>query len=297
MNGTPDLNLLPLFVAVAETWSMSAAARALELPKSSVSRGIAALEASLKVQLFHRTTRKVALTTAGTAFYERVKPVVASLKDITGSLPEQEAEPAGELRISAPMDLALTVLPSVVAQFATRHPGVQLDVRPSNRVVDLVAEGYDAALRMGGTLADSTLRVRKIAQLEIGLFASASYVARKGQPRSPNDACDHDWVVLAQMKMPGSMARHKKPKLLTDDVMFALGAIREGRGIGLLPAFLTRDDVATGRLLRVVPKWDQRGSTLFFVHPQTEHVPRKVAAFRDFVLTYFNALPLTSAGQ
>src|SRR6187401_572668 len=105
MGGTPDLNLLPLFVAVAETGNMSAAARKLGWPKSSVSRGVAALEQALGVQLFHRTTRNVGLTTAGSAFYEKARPMVAGLRELTGHLAEQEKEPAGELRVTMPMDI------------------------------------------------------------------------------------------------------------------------------------------------------------------------------------------------
>src|SRR5690349_20373697 len=108
MPSTPDFNLLPIFVAVAETSSMSEAARRLGLPKSTVSRGVAALEASLGVQLFHRTTRQVSLTTAGTEFFEKAQPLVTAFKDLTGSLAEQEDEPSGVLRVTAAVDLGLT---------------------------------------------------------------------------------------------------------------------------------------------------------------------------------------------
>ncbi|MDQ3264129.1 MAG: LysR family transcriptional regulator [Myxococcota bacterium] len=291
MSRKPDLNLLPVFVAVAETWSISAAARRLELPKSSVSRGIASLESALGVQLFHRTTRKVALTTAGTAFYEKARPIVASLRDLTGSLPEQEDEPSGELRITCPVDMGLNLLPAIVAGFSTRHPGVVLDVRPTNRFVDLVGEGFDAGLRVAQKLADSGLMARKISALEAGLYASPTYVARRGQPRNASEAGTHDWIVLRQMKV-SQIGILTHPRLFTDDLLFAHRAVREGLGLCILPTFLAKEDVAAGLLVRVMPSWVQPAGNLYFVYPRTEHVPRKVTAFRDFLLAYLGANPL-----
>lgn len=294
MPGTPDLNLLPLFVTVAETASMSAAARKLGLPKSSVSRGIAGLEASLGVQLFHRTTRNVALTTAGSAFYEKARPLVASLRTLTGSLPEQEAEPSGDLRISAPVDMGLTFLPILAARFSARYPAVTLDIRLANRRVDLVAEGFDAALRVSSKLADSTLVARKVSGVDMALYASPNYVARRGQPRAPEDTGSHDWVLVQSMKVPPPLAAPRKARLVTDDLMFAHRSIREGLGMGVLPAFLARPDVTSGRLIRVLPRWTQHGGNLYFVHPHAERVPRKVAAFRDFLLDFVGTHPLAS---
>jgi DNA-binding transcriptional LysR family regulator len=294
MGGTPNLNLLPLFVAVAETSSMSASARRLGLPKSSVSRAVATLEADLGVRLFHRTTRNVALTTAGAAFYEKARPLVLALQKLGDSLPEQEAEPSGELRITAPVDLGVTVLPPLIARFLARHPAVVLDVRVSNRRVDLVADGFDAALRMGGRMADSTLIARKVCSAETALYASPSYLARRGTPRTPQDAAEHDWVLFSLIKLAAPFKAPSKRRLVTDDLMFLHRCLREGLGLGILPTFLARQDVTSGTLVRVLPRWSQRGAALHFVHPHAEHVPRKVAAFRDFLLAYFAEQPLVT---
>jgi DNA-binding transcriptional LysR family regulator len=249
------------------------------------------------VQLFHRTTRNVALTTAGMAFYEKARPLVASLRELTGSLPEQEAEPSGELRITAPVDMGLTFLPMLAARFSTRYPAVILDIRLTNRTVDLVAEGFDAALRVSTRLVGSTLVARKLSALEVGLYAAPTYVARRGQPRAPEDTGSHDWVVFHALKLPPPLAAPKKARLMTDDLMFAHRAIREGLGIGLIPAFLAREDVSSGKLIRILPRWAQRSGNLFFVHPHAEHVPRKVAAFRDFLLDYLTESPLSSKAE
>ena len=294
MGGTPDLNLLPMFVAVAETWSMSDAARKLGIPKSSVSRGVSALEAALGVQLFHRTTRKLALTTAGTAFYERVRPVLVTLQEVAGSLPEQEAEPAGELRLTAPVDLALVWLAPLLAAFATRYPGIRLDVRPMNRLVDLVGEGFDVALRVSGRLADSSLVARRLSGMDMAVYAAPTYLARRGIPRTPGDAATHEWLAHPSTRMLPEPLASVTPRLASDDLLFIHRAIREGMGLGALPVFIARDDVARGRLVRVLPGLSFPTGNLYFVYPQTEHVPRKVAAFRDFVLAYLAANPLVS---
>src|SRR5262245_8314866 len=169
-----DLNLLPLFSIVAETSSFADAARKLGVPRSSVSRGVAALESALGVHLFNRTTRKVALSTAGAAFHERIAPQLAGLQQALGSLPERDELPSGELRLTAPPDIGVTVLPEVMAGFAARYPAIKVDLRLEWRMVDVVAEGFDVALRIkpGGRLADSSLVARRLSALDVGLYAS-----------------------------------------------------------------------------------------------------------------------------
>ena len=157
-----DLNLLTVFDAVARTASFSAAARELRLPKSSVSRAIARLEAELGVQLLFRTTRQVSLSAAGTAFHDRLAPLLRSLRAAVGELPEREEEPSGTLRVTAPVDLGVLFLAEMVTRYTARYPGVSVDLHLTGRVVDLVGEGFDVALRVAGRLADSTLVARNL---------------------------------------------------------------------------------------------------------------------------------------
>lgn len=287
-----DLNHLPLFVAVAETGSMSDTARRLGVPKSSVSRGVAALEAALGVQLFHRTTRKVTLTTAGTAFLERARRALALVREATETLPEQEAEPSGVLRLTAPVDLGLTLLADVVAQFQARYPGVRLDVRLSNREEDLVAEGFDLALRIARRLKDSTLVARRLGTLEFRLYASPAYLARRPAPRSLEELDEHGWLAMRGVTL---LAPAPEPVLLTDDMTFLLQATRAGVGVAALPAFLAQPEVSAGRLARVLPRWGAPGGGLWLVHPKTAHPPRKVTAFRDFLVEFLATRPLGPA--
>lgn len=290
MSGTVDLNQLPLFVAVADAASMSEAARRLNLPKSSVSRGIAALEEALGVQLFHRTTRQVKLTTAGANFYEKTAPLVSMVRDATHNLPEQDGTPSGVLRITAPPDLGFTVLPELFSRFALRYPDVTLDVRLSNRLENLVAEGFDVALRIARKLQDSTLVARKLSGLDLRLYASPTYLSRRGTPKSVEELEGHDFVVFRTLA--GELPKNIKVKVQTDDVFFASQAVRTGIGIGALPSFLTRGDVESGAVVSVLPKWTKEAGSLFFVHPRTQHVPRKVTAFRDFLLEHLRHHPL-----
>lgn len=293
-----DLNLLTLFVTVADASSFSAAAERMGLPRSSVSRNVAALEAALGVQLFHRTTRQVALSTAGQALYERVAPQLAALQQSLVSLPEREEQPSGELRVTAPNDMGATFLPDAIARFSARYPAVQVDVRLTNRIVDLVAEGFDVALRIagGGQLADSSLMARRLSELDSQVFASPSYLARQGHPRAPEDTADHDWVVFRSVPVPPPplAAPRNRPRIVADDMLFVREAVRAGCGLGLLPSFLAQEDVAAGRLVRVLPRTAQTVGALYLVHPPSQHVPKKITAFRDFLLEFLAAHPLRS---
>jgi DNA-binding transcriptional LysR family regulator len=292
-----DLNLLGLFVAVAETGSFSKAARKLGLPKSSVSRGVASLEASVGTQLLHRTTRQVSLSTAGASLYERTAPLLASLKEAVGTLPEREEAPSGELRLTAPHDMGATFLPEVIARFTARYASVRIDCRLTNRNVDLVAEGFDLALRASGSkLADSSLRVRRLGTLDVQLYASPMYLARRGTPRAPEDLAQHDLVAFRGLKFLGELGLPEKhARVLADDMLFIRETVKAGSGIAALPTFLAQADVTSGQLVRVLPRYTQPSTSLVMLYPRTQHVPRKVLAFRDFLLEFLNGRPLSAA--
>lgn len=291
-----ELDLLNVFVAVAETGSFSDAAERLAMPKSSVSRGIARLEASLGAQLLHRTTRNVGLTTAGAALFERVSPLVASLRAAVGSLPEQQEAPSGTLRVSTATDLATAWLGELLPRFTLRHPDVQLDVRLSNEFVDLVREGYDVALRISTKpLRDSTLVARRLATLELQLFASPAYLARRGTPRTLEDLEQHDFVGPPRARIPPGLRLPKgNPRIATNELSFVREVLQGGGGVGFLPTFLAHDALADGTLVRVVPKYALATGTLYFVHPQMQHVPAKITAFRDFLVEQLALRPLAA---
>jgi DNA-binding transcriptional LysR family regulator len=291
-----DLNLLTVFQAVAESSSFSSAAARLGVERSSVSRSVAKLERSLGVQLLSRTTRSLALTTAGAALYANVKPQLDGLKDALGTLPEQEEQASGLLRVTAAVDVGAMVLAPAAPGFLLRYPGIQVEARLTNTRLDLVAEGLDAALRVAMTkLADSTLVARKIAQLEAGLYGSPEYLARVGTPRAPDDLAQHDWVNFRDFEPPPPCDKVKlRPRLVADDLFFMAAALRAGAGVGMLPSFVVEPDVAAGRLVRVLPRVGLAVGALYLVHPPAQHVPRKVLAFRDYLREYLARNPLAA---
>jgi DNA-binding transcriptional LysR family regulator len=300
---TPDLNHLSVFVAVAQTGSFTGAAKKLGVPKSTVSRAIAALEDAMDVRLIHRTTRKVSLSTTGSAVYERVAPALSTLQTSLGNLPELEDAPSGDLRITAAIDFGATVLAELVTRFTARYPAVRVDVWLSNRVVDLVAEGFDLAFRVSTSarLKDSSLTMQKASPLALQLFASPSYLARRGTPRAPGELAGHDWVVYrgagALRLESGSEVATVAPAaghIQCDDMFFTRSALRAGAGIGMLPSFVVDEDLASGQLVRVLSRWDMRSGYLWIAAPGGKHPPRKVAAFRSFALEALRSRPLVT---
>jgi DNA-binding transcriptional LysR family regulator len=286
-----NLNLLTTFEAVARTGGFTTAARELGQPKSSVSRGVSRLEADLGVQLLFRTTRQVSLTAAGTALYDRLTPLLASVRTALTDVPEREEQPSGTLRVTAPVDLGVLLLAEVVTRYTARYPAVSVDLSLTGRVVDLVAEGFDVALRVAPSLKDSTLTVRKAAVLPFRLYASPLYLARRGTPRSEADLASHEQVIFRsgpqKLRAPsaGAAARVAAPaRIVCDDLLFVRDAVRSGAGLGFLPSLLAEPDVAAGSLVRVLPRLEHAAGTLHIVSPAARHVPRKVTAFRDLVL-------------
>jgi DNA-binding transcriptional LysR family regulator len=292
-----DLNLLSAFVVVAEASSFSAAAKKLGVMRSSVSRSVAALEQQLGVQLFSRTTRQVSMTSAGRTLYAKVAPHLASLGDAVSTLPEREELPSGTVCISAPYDIGALLLPAVLAAFSLRYPGVQLDMRLSNRTIDLVSEGFDVALRvLRPRRGDSPLVARKLTDIEMNAFGSPMYLARAGTPRSVEEAANHTWVSFTERKFVGALAplAKVKPRWTGDDFVFVGNAVVAGIGLGLLPTFLVRDHIAAGTVVRVLPRVSVIAGSLYLVYPPTRQLPRKVSALRDFLVEHFAANPLTT---
>jgi DNA-binding transcriptional LysR family regulator len=282
---TLDLGLLSMFAAVAETSSFSAAAQRLGLTKGTVSRGISRLEATLGVELVHRTTRSVALSTAGSALYEKTAPQLLSLHRSVLNLPEGDGRPAGELRMAAPADFGATVLPEVIARYTARYPDVRVDLTLTSRHVDLVREGLDLAIRASLVrLEDSSLTMRRLTRAEGFAYAAPAYLARRGTPRSPGDPA-HDWVLVRDARPRDlGLPENIRPRLVCDDFVFARDALRAGTGVGLLPSFLGEPCVGTGELVRVLPELRVSGEGYVLLYPTSGHVPRKVTAFRDLLV-------------
>jgi DNA-binding transcriptional LysR family regulator len=298
-----DLNHVTAFVRVVQDGSFTAAAKALGLPKSSVSRSVAQLEQDLGVRLLHRTTRKLHLTDAGTAFHNRVSRALADIEEATSAASDLQNELRGPVRITAPVDLGVWAVASIVARFVRRHPDVKVEVRLTSRVVDLVGEGFDLAVR-AGPLRDESLIARRVGGLELRLFASSRYVARRGVPRTLAELDDHDCVLLrtdtgtlAWELMRGTtdppetvIVQPKRTAILANDISFLKKAILAGGGIALLPEFFTGREEHSKKLVRILPEWRMPGSNLHVAYPSARYVPQRVIVFRDFLVKELGSL-------
>lgn len=295
-----DLNLLKYFFQVAETGNFSSAARKLDLPLSSVSRGIAKLEEELDMQLFTRTTRRVTLTAEAGELYNRLAPLLLSVQREIDSVPAHSEEPAGDLRITAPVEFGQSFLADAVARFLIRFPAVRVDVLLTNQVIDLVADKVDLALRIAGAvMQDSSLVAKRLSPFRGNLYASRTYVARKGTPKQGDDLCKFDWVeftgfnrsVLKRLN-PGKTKLDTKGRVSSNDLLYCRDLMVAGAGIGILPTFLADPLVTAGKLVAVMPKQQLPSGYLWLVRPGTRHVPPKVSAFRDFIIGYLGERPL-----
>lgn len=289
-----DLNHVAAFVRVVQDGSFTAAARALGLPKSSVSRSVAQLEQDLGVRLLHRTTRKLHLTDAGTSFHARVSRALTDIDEATSAASDLQRELRGSVRVSAPLDLGVFAVAPIVARFVRRHPGVNVEVRLASRIVDLVAEGFDLAVR-AGTVRDESLIARRVGPIDLGLYASSRYIARRGAPKTMDELEAHDTLVLRTDS--GSMSwkltsgsgeeRTVEPRgaISADDISFMKKAVLAGGGIALLPTFFVAREEEAGKLVRVLPDWRLNGgSGLHVVYPSARYVPQRVVAFRDYLV-------------
>ncbi|MBW2460009.1 MAG: LysR family transcriptional regulator [Deltaproteobacteria bacterium] len=288
MRGTVDLALVPAFVEVVRQGSFTKAAKALGLPKSTVSRHVTKLEEGLGAPLLVRTTRSLRLTEEGDVFYARVSTAIESVEEAARAVASQHEVPRGLLRISVPSDYDR--MGPVLASFVARYPEVSVEVNVSGEQVDLVAEGYDLAIR-AGRLADSSLIARKITTVEFQLFASLEYLAAHGEPRTVADLATHDCVLFkgrhgaARWTLEGPDGAEDVDvggRVSVDDLVFVRAAVVAGLGVGFVPSGFFSED--QGVVRRVLPAYGRSFGAVYVVYPGSRHVPAKVRAFRDHVL-------------
>ncbi len=293
MSESLDANDLLLFARVAESGSFSRAAERLAMPKSTVSRRIAALEQRLGERLLQRTTRRLRLTEWGEAVLGHARELAAGVDDVIALASHRQERPTGRLRVTMPGDLADQVLAPAIARFVVRHPAVALELDLSPRRVDLVAEGFDLAIRMGTLPDDSSLVARRIAQFRIGLFASAQYLERSGAIDDPErlrtlhglmlparDGDERSWVLTRDVD---GERWHGRPASVTcansPDLLVAL-AVR-GAGVTSVADFYVDAQVRDGALVRVLPDWSLPSETAWGVYPGRRLLPSRTRAFLD----------------
>jgi DNA-binding transcriptional LysR family regulator len=285
-----DLEDLRTFVEVADAGGLTPAARRLGLSKSIVSRRLVRLEEELGVQLLSRTTRGAALTEAGATFREHAARVAAELDAARETL-SPDGDVRGRLRISAPLSFGPTHLAPVLAELARRHPELQVHAAYADRFVDLVGEGFDAAVRVG-YLSDSNLVVRRIAPIRGKFVASPAYVEAHGAPKTPEDLVHHE--ALMQGTEPWRLMSNGKAatvrvhgRFKADNGAALVAAALAGIGISMVPDFLTDAHIASGALVPVLVDHPPPEAGLFVLRPPGDFPPRKVRALIEILVEWF----------
>ena len=278
-----DLDGIAVFVKVVQAGSFSAAARRLGIPNTTVSAKVARLEKRLGVTLIQRTTRKLHVTPAGRAYFERCMRGLEQIETAEAEVTVASGEPRGLLRITAPGDVAHGVLPRLIDTYLERYPQVSVEVVVANRVLDLVAEGIHLGIR-AAALRDSTLVARRFMNVTGGLWASKAYLHQHGVPKTPAQLEAHQCIVFprfaARTALTDGRARAALPakgRLAVDDLETIRELAVQGRGIAMLTDYLA----AGAALVRVLPKWTWMSGALSFVYPGQRFVPANVRAFID----------------
>ncbi|WP_159982402.1 MULTISPECIES: LysR family transcriptional regulator [unclassified Novosphingobium] len=288
---------LTVFVAVAEAGSFASAGRHLGVSASAIGKSIARLEERVAVRLFHRSTRSIALTSEGSRFLERARRILAEIEAAEQELGEAAARPGGRLRISLPM--LGEPFSTTFAAFAKAYPEILLDAVFTDRMVDVVEEGFDAVLRTG-EIADSGLTARRLGSFRMMLVASPAYLADVPAPRHTTDLAAQrcivfrfsetgrfqPWLLAAD---EGLVAIEPKPAILCSSLEGRLGLARAGAGIAYLPDFTVRDDLAAGTLVPVLDTHTTYSNSVRLLWAAGRHMPPKLRAFVDFLTAH---LPL-----
>jgi DNA-binding transcriptional LysR family regulator len=288
-----DLNDLRIFEGVAALRSFSAAARVLELPKSSVSRSIARLERELGTRLLQRTTREVVLTEAGNLLRTRCVDILTSIGEAIALVGGFASAPRGLLRVSAGAGFGVHVMGLVLPQFLERYPEIDVSLRLGNRSIDLLGDGIDVAVHMG-PLADSQLIASRLGSMERYLCAAPAYLERRGTPRTIEELRDHD-----RIETPGDNGRlrswvfsnetgqtvrfEEKPRVSVNDAVTIYRLIVNGGGIGVLSGFVCGPDFREGRLVQLLPEWKMPALEVNIVFPSGRTLSQTVRAFIDFL--------------
>jgi DNA-binding transcriptional LysR family regulator len=288
------LDDISLFIRVVEKASFAAVAEELGMQRSSISRAVARLEEALGTRLLQRTTRKLALTDAGQVFFEQVRKAMSGVDDAVNSVREFGSAPRGNVRMTAPPDAEQIGLVDALTTFIAKYPAIHIDVVLTTRVVDLVGEGFDLALR-AGRLADSALIARKIGESRLALFAAPAYLKSAGVPKSLADLKNHQCILFRArgFKSTFHMSGPRRDEsvevtgnLSVDDMAFARDACLAGAGVALLPVELAAKAAQSGRLHLVLPEYYVGGGAVHVVLPSSAFVPSRVALLRDHLVSH-----------
>lgn len=299
MKTVDPMHGLAAFLAVAEHESFTAGAAALGLSRATVSAQVAELEARLGVRLLHRSTRNVRLTPAGEAYRARLADLPGRMVEAERAARAEQTAPEGQLRVTAPPDLAMRFLIPWVAEFLQRHPGISIAMELSNAPRNLIESRFDLAIR--GTLAvEANLVTRALGRSRLFTCARADYLERQGTPQVPMDLVEHDLLHFAALRQGRSWSfLHGEervdvpvsPRLELSDGWALRAAALEGAGVVQLPAFIIGHDLREGRLVPILTGWQGRPVPLHAVYPDNRQIAGRVRTFVTFLATKARAEP------
>ncbi len=292
MSKLPDLEGLAVFAKVAEARSFAAAAAELALSKATVSKAVSRVEARLGTRLFNRTSRRLALTDAGRRLAERAARMLAEGEAAEADALSQSAVPRGVVRLAVPMSFGLSEIAPILPEFLRRYPEVSIDLHLSDQVIDLIGEGFDAALRIA-VLPDSSLVARRLCGVSVHVVAAPSYWDTHGRPTHPLHLAEHACLGYAYLRTPG-VWRFANARGEEASVRFAgplransgealMPALLAGLGVAVQPDFIVREALASGALEAVMPDWTAQPAGLHLVLPPGGPRPARVEVLVDFL--------------
>lgn len=300
MVALPDLEAWAIFARVAQLGSFSRAATDLGLSKATISKAVTRLESRLGAPLLHRTSRRLSLTENGQISLERAGRILAEGEAVEEEATSRTLEPRGLVRLSAPVSFGIQNLGAILPEFLTRYPQITLDIRLSDRKVDLAAEGIDLALRIG-SLESSRLRARRLFAVRVPLVASPDYVSRHGAPGHPRELERYPAILFTQVAAPrtwlfrhpveGDFSVNVEGRLHLDNGDVAVPALLAGIGLGLMPEFLIWRHLRDGRLVELLPDWAIPPGGLHIVTPPGALRPARTRVLIDFLAGQFRRQP------
>jgi len=289
---------LRVFIQVVDSMSFIRAAERLDLSPTAVSRQIAELENHLQTRLLQRTTRRISLTETGRSFYERSMQILAELDEAEREAAQEAAEPRGMIRLTTSINFGMHQVTPAIASFLAHHGRVRFDVSLSDRIVDIVEEGFDLAIRIGGAGAEN-LVARKLGETRLVACASPDYIARRGAPAAPEDLARHNCLTYEYALRDAwtfrDAAGHRHAVRVTGSLnsnngdLNAVAAV-EGVGIALEPDFIVGADLKSGNLVPVLEAFEAPVSPIYAVYPSRRFLPVKIRAFVDFLVERFSGM-------
>ena len=285
------LNAISVFCKVIETQSFTQAANQQNISVAMASKLVSQLEEHLKTRLLQRTTRKIVPTEAGMLYYQRCQAILLDLSEADSSISNMTTSLQGNLLISVPRDFGLLYISPNLPKFIELHPNLHIEIEFEDKRVDLVAEGYDLALRIG-YMQDSSLVARKISSSPMHFVASPSYLESRGTPLTPDDLEYHQGLLYKsslnqvhwQSTKANQIQRYKiQSKVVSNNGMALLEMTKAGLGISNSPSFFVKEALASGELVEILSEYKQKPLDIYVVYPNRRHLPAKVRAFIEFL--------------